>query len=69
MESKYKPLILKVLKTDEIMSTNQVREEVAKLAGVKYVEFNLIYRLLEELSRVGKAEKLKGSRKAFYWKK
>ena len=69
MESRYKVLIPKVLKPNEIMSTNQVRQEVAKLAGVKYIEFNLIYRLLEELERQGKVEKLKGSKKSYYWKK
>lgn len=69
MDSKYKPLIHKVLKSDEIMSTNQIREEVAKLGGVKYIEFNLIFRILEELQREGKAEKLKGSKKSYYWRK
>jgi len=69
MESKYKILIPKVLKSSEIMSTNQVRQEVAKLAGVKYIEFNLIYRLLEDLERTGKVEKLKGPKKSYYWRK
>ena len=68
-ESKYKPLILKVLKHDEIMSTNQVREALKKESGVKYIEFNLVYRLLEQLERDKKTEKLKGPRKAFYWRK
>jgi len=69
MESRYKKLIPKVLKSDEIMSTNQVREAVAKLAGVKRIEFNLIYHLLDELSREGKIRMVKGSKKAFYWMK
>ena len=69
MESRYKNLIPKVLKHNEIMSTNQVRQEVAKLAGVKYIEFNLIYRLLEELERQGKTEKMKGTKKSYYWRK
>lgn len=69
MVSKYKALIPKVLKDDEIMSTNQVRDAVAKVAGVKRVEFNLIYHLLDELDREGKVKKLKGSKKSFYWTK
>lgn len=69
MESRYKELIPKVLKSSEILSTNQVRQEVAKLAGVKYIEFNLVYRLLEELERQGKVEKLKGPKKSYYWRK
>lgn len=69
MASKYKALIPKVLKTDEIMSTNQVREAVAKMAGIKRVEFNLVYHLLDELSREGKVRKLKGSKQSFYWTK
>jgi hypothetical protein len=69
MVSKYKELIPKVLKSDEIMSTNQVREAVAKLAGIKRIEFNLVYHLLDELSREGKVKKVKGSKRAFYWMK
>lgn len=69
VESRYKGFILKSLKHDEIMSTNQVRDLVKKPAGVKYIEFNLIYRLLEELEREGKAEKLKGPKTSFYWRK
>lgn len=68
MGSRYRELVPKVLRKDEIMSTNQVRQAVAKLAGVKYVEFNLVYRLLEELERKGKAEKLKGPKKSYYWR-
>ncbi len=45
------------------------RQEIAKLAGVRYIEFNLIYRLLEELERRGKVEKLKGPKKSYYWRK
>ena len=69
MVSKYKRLIPKVLKSDEIMSTNQVREGLKKVAGVKYIEFNLIYHLLTELTREGKVVMLKGAKRSFYWKK
>ncbi|MBI5332827.1 MAG: hypothetical protein HZB65_04595 [Candidatus Aenigmarchaeota archaeon] len=69
MSSKYKELIIKTLKKDEIMSTNQIRDAIKKPAGVKYIEFNLVYRLLEQLEREGLAEKLKGSKKSFYWKR
>ncbi len=69
MVSKYKELIPKVLKSDEIMSTNQVREAVVKLSGIKRIEFNLIYHLLDELNREGKVRKVKGSKRAFYWMK
>lgn len=51
------------------MSTNQVREAATKLAGIKRIEFNLIYHLLDELSREGKVKKIKGSKRAFYWMK
>lgn len=68
MVSKYRELIPKVLKKDEIMSTNEVRLAVAKLAGVKFVEFNLIYHLLVQLAQEGKIERLKAKR-SFYWKK
>lgn len=69
MVSKYKRMILKVLKSDEITSTNQVREALKKLAGVKYIEFNLVYHLLTELVSENKVVMLKGSKRAFYWKK
>ena len=67
--SKYKELIPKILKPDEIMSTNQVRESLKKSSSVKYIEFNLVCRLLEQLEHEGKAEKLKGPKKSFYWRK
>jgi len=68
-KSRYKEFVYKVLKHDEIMSTNQIRDLVKKPAGVKYIEFNLICRLLEDFEREGKVEKLKGSKKSFYWRK
>jgi len=69
MVSKYRALIPKVLKSDEIMSTNQVREALKKVANVKYIDFNLIYHLLTELAQEGKIEKIKGPKRSFYWKK
>lgn len=69
VKSRYKAIVPRVLKEDEILSTNQVREAVAKECGIKRIEFNLIYFLLEELSREGKIRKLKGPKRAFYWTK
>ena len=67
--SRYKDFIVKVLKKDEIMSTNQVREAIKEPAGVKYIEFNLVYRLLEKLEKEGKVEMLKGPKKSSYWRR
>jgi len=69
MKSKYKKLVPKVLKKDVIMSTNQVRDALKELEGVKYIDFNLVYHLLTELKEEGKVEMLKDSKKYCFWKK
>jgi len=69
VRSRYEEILPKVLKCDEIMSTNQVREALKKPAGVNYIEFNLVFRLLEQLEREGKVERLKGSMKSVYWRR
>lgn len=69
MKTKYKELVPKVLKEDVMMSTNQVRKILAKKAGIKYVDFNLVYHLLTELKREGRVEMIKDNKGYCFWKK
>lgn len=68
MKSKYKEIIPKVLNKEKMMSTNHVKELVANEEKVKYVDFNLIYRLLLELKKEGKVEMFEDIKGSCFWK-
>ena len=65
--SKYKEMILKILSKDEIKSTNQVLEELQKKVN-KVINWHLLYRVLSDLEKENKIERLK-ARAGFFWKK
>ncbi len=67
MSSKYEPDVLAVLSKDQIKSTNQVLKEVEERTG-KTVNWHVLYRILMEFEREGKAERLKADA-GFFWKK
>ncbi|MDP2906758.1 MAG: hypothetical protein Q8O03_02355 [Nanoarchaeota archaeon] len=65
--SKYNEQILKILKKDEIMSTNEVLRELERESG-KVINWHALYRILMELHSEGKVEQLK-AKAGFFWKK
>lgn len=65
--SKYNNLVLKVLKKDEMMSTNEILIDLQNKTK-KVINWHALYRILMELERKGKIERLK-ARAGFFWKK
>ena len=65
--SKYEGSILKILKTDEIMSTNELLKELEKQAN-KVINWHALYRILMELQAENKVERLK-AKAGFFWKR
>jgi len=65
--SKYKQDVLNVLSKEEIKSTNQVLFELQKKVK-KVINWHMLYRILNDLEKEGKIEKLK-ARAGFFWKK
>jgi DNA-binding PadR family transcriptional regulator len=67
MASKYKPDVLDILSTEKIKSTNQVLRELEKRSGKK-INWHVLYRILMDLEREGRVERLKADA-GFFWKK
>ena len=67
MASKYEPVVLEILSKEEIKSTNQVLKELQEKAGKK-VNWHVLYRILMDLEREGKIDKMKADA-GFFWKK
>ena len=65
--SKYKEMVLKIIKKEEIKSTNQVLDELQKLSG-KVINWHNLYRVLKELEEENKIERLK-AKAGFFWKR
>lgn len=65
--SKYKDLVLKVLEKDTIKSTNEVLNDLQKKTK-KIINWHLLYRVLADLEKEGKIERLK-AKAGFFWKK
>ena len=65
--SKYKKIILEVLDTEKIKSTNQVLKEVEKKTG-KVINWHALYRVLMELTIEGKVEKFQADA-GFFWRR
>ena len=67
MTSKHEPVVLAILSKDEIKSTNQLLKELEKKTG-KTVNWHVLYRILMDLEREGKIDRMKASA-GFFWKK
>lgn len=65
--SKYKEDILKLIKKDEIKSTNEILKELEKEVG-KVINWHLLHRVLRDLEDEGKIEKFQ-AKAGFFWKK
>ena len=65
--SKYKEDIIKVLSKEEIKSTNQVLSELQEMVK-KVINWHMLYRILSDLEKEGKVERLK-STAGFFWRK
>ena len=64
--SKYSDMILKILKKDEIMSTNEILKELENKSE-KVINWHALYRILMELKDENKVERLK-AKAGFFWK-
>lgn len=65
--SKYRQVVLKVLSTTKIKSTNEVLKEVEHLSG-KSVNWHMLYRVLMELLAEGRIERYE-AKAGFFWRK
>jgi DNA-binding HxlR family transcriptional regulator len=65
--SKYTEDVLKVLSKEEIKSTNQVLAELQKKVE-KVINWHMLHRILSDLEKEGKIDKLK-AKAGFFWKK
>ena len=65
--SKHQEDVLKILKKDEIKSTNEILKELEQKTK-KVINWHLLYRLLRDLQEEGKVEKLQ-AKAGFFWKK
>ncbi len=65
--SKYSEDILKIISKEEIKSTNQILTEL-QLKVKKTINWHMLHRILSDLEKEGKIEKLK-ARAGFFWKK
>lgn len=65
--SKYREDVLKVLSKEEIKSTNQILDELQERVK-KSINWHMLYRILNDLEKEGKAERLK-AKAGFFWKK
>jgi len=65
--SKYNNLISKILKKDEIKSTNEILIELEKESN-KVINWHALYRVLMEFQAEGKIERLK-AKAGFFWRK
>ncbi len=65
--SKYDKDVLDVLSQNKIKSTNQVLKELEKKVG-KTINWHLLYRILVELEKKNKIERLEADA-GFFWKR
>jgi len=65
--SKYKDEILKIASKDEIKSTNQILLELQNKVK-KIINWHMLYRILSDLEKEGKIERLK-AKAGFFWKR
>ncbi len=65
--SKYNKRILEILSKTQIKSTNEVLEELEDKAN-KTINWHALYRILMELERDGKVERLK-SKAGMFWRR
>lgn len=65
--SKYKEDVLKIISPDGIKSTNEILVELEKISK-KTINWHMLHRILTDLEREGKIEKLK-AKAGFFWKK
>ena len=65
--SKYREDVLKVLSKEEIKSTNQVLLELQDKVR-KSINWHMLYRILNDLEKDGKIERLK-AKAGFFWRK
>lgn len=65
--SKYEEPIIKILKKDEIMSTNEVLTELQNKAK-KVINWHALYRVLMDLHHLGRIERIK-AKAGFFWRK
>lgn len=65
--SKYDDIIMKILKKDEIISTNELLKELEKRVK-KTINWHALYRILMELHSQRKVERHK-AKAGFFWKK
>lgn len=65
--SKYKEEVLKVLSKEEIKSTNQVLSELQEKVK-KVINWHMLYRILNDLEKDGKIERLK-AKAGFFWRR
>lgn len=65
--SKYKEDVLKVVSKEEIKSTNQILAELQQKVK-KVINWHMLYRILNDLEKEDKIERLK-AKAGFFWKK
>ncbi len=65
--SKYKEDVLKVLSKSEIKSTNQILIELQEKVK-KIINWHMLYRILNDLEKENKIERLK-AKAGFFWKR
>lgn len=65
--SKYSEDVLKILSKEEIKSTNQILVELQDKVK-KIINWHMLYRILNDLEKEGKIERLK-AKAGFFWKK
>lgn len=67
MKSKYEPLVMDILSTTQLKSTNTILTELEEQHGNK-VNWHLLYRVLSELHVKNKVEKM-DTKSGFFWRK
>tara|TARA_Y100000034_G_scaffold44742_1_gene54989 strand:- start:87 stop:290 length:204 start_codon:yes stop_codon:yes gene_type:complete len=65
--SKHKEDVLEIISKDEIKSTNQILTELESKTN-KTINWHMLHRILTDLERENKIEKLK-AKAGFFWKK
>lgn len=65
--SKYKEEVLKIMSKEEIKSTNEILLELQSRVK-KIINWHMLYRILSDLEKDGKIERLK-AKAGFFWKK
>lgn len=65
--SKYKEVVLKVLSSKDIKSTNELLKDVERESN-KSINWHMLYRILMELKDEGKVERIE-AKAGFFWRK